>query len=383
MAKEVSLIHSSLSGSQMREMGALQLSRKDITNAAVHELRTLGININPAHVAKMVEGIGMDAVDGAGYGSPLAGLTSPSIATPIQFLQEWLPGFVRFITGVRKIDALVGLATIGSWEDEEVVQGSMELLGGALPYSDYGNIPLTSWNASYEARTVVRFELGFNVGLLEEARTARARINSASEKRASVTEQLEIRRNEIGFYGFNDGQNRTFGFLNDPNLLPAITVANGSSGSPSWAQKTFLEITADIQAAVARLITQSQGTIDPKEVDLTLALPLAVDTYLGTVSQYSGQSVREWLKETYPRIRVETAPQLVEAIGGVDVAYLYPENVDDGSTDDGKVFIQLVPAKFMSLGVDKGAKSYTEDFANATAGCMLKRPYAVVRLLGV
>ncbi len=48
-------------------------------------------------------------------------LTTPSISTPIQFLQAWLPGFVFFVTQARKIDDLVGITTQGRWEDEEIV----------------------------------------------------------------------------------------------------------------------------------------------------------------------------------------------------------------------------------------------------------------------
>lgn len=380
MAKELSVIHSSLSGGQMVGQ-RLQLDRGDVTRAAMGELRALGISFNPAHVAAMVDGYTRDAAD-VGYGSPLPGLSSPQIATPIQFLQEWLPGFVNFITAARKIDELVGLATIGAWEDEEVIQGTLETTGSAVPYSDYGNIPFTSWNPAYEGRTIVRFEQGFRVGRLEEARSARARINSGAEKRGAVAQQLEIIRNRVGFYGYNDGTNRTFGFLNDPNLLPAKTAANGQSGSPAWSGKTFLEITADIQAAMAQLQMQSMDNIDPASVDVVMGLPTPVNQYLTTVSDM-GVSVRQWMRENYPKLRVVTAPELIEAVGGVNVAYFYVEEVDDASSDDKKVFIQMVPTKFMSLGVEKAVKSYEEDFANATAGVMLKRPYAVVRLLGV
>jgi hypothetical protein len=37
----------------------------------------------------------------------------------------------------------------------------------------------------------------------------------------------------------------------------------------------------------------------------------------------------------------------------------------------------------MALGVEKRAKSFVEDYANATAGVMCKRPYAVVRFTGL
>jgi hypothetical protein len=37
----------------------------------------------------------------------------------------------------------------------------------------------------------------------------------------------------------------------------------------------------------------------------------------------------------------------------------------------------------MALGVEKKSKAYVEDYTNATAGAMCKRPYAVVRYSGV
>ena len=78
-----------------------------------------------------------------------------------------------------------------------------------------------------------------------------------------------------------------------------------------------------------------------------------------------------------------SAPQLNTANGGVGVFYLYAENVADNSTDDGRTFAQIVPAKFQIVGVAKKTKSYEEDYSNATAGVMCKRPYAVVRYSGI
>lgn len=376
---ELSHVHSNLNG---RDISRLSLTRGQVTNAAVRELQMIGIHIPGQTVAKMVAGLGLDSNDVGIAPSPLPGLTNASIPTPIQFLQEWLPGFVRAVTAARKIDELIGLATIGSWEDEEIVQGMMEPIGTASPYGDYTNVPLATWNATYEKRTVVRFEQGMQVGILEEARTARARINTAAEKRTSAALSLDIQRNRVGFYGYNDGTNRTYGFLNDPNLPAAITVATGAGGGTSWAGKTFLEITADIQAAMAQLQLASLDTIDPQDIDLTFALPTPTIQYLTTVSQY-GNSVRQWARENYPRLRFVSAPELQNAVGGVNVAYVYPDSLDDGSTDDNRVFTQMVPSKFYSLGVEKQVKAYLEDYSNATAGTLLKRPYAVIRLIGL
>lgn len=104
---------------------------------------------------------------------------------------------------------------------------------------------------------------------------------------------------------------------------------------------------------------------------------------ISTKTSDFGISVLDWMRTNYPNVRIESAPELDDANGGAAVFYLYADKVDDGSTDDSSVFAQLVPAKFMALGVEKRSKSYVEDFANATAGVMAKRPYAVVRFTGI
>ncbi|MDE1905348.1 MAG: DUF2184 domain-containing protein [Rhodospirillales bacterium] len=345
-----------------------------------------GVYLPPAflsNAASLSQGFAMDSAAMDAVNQPL--VTQASISTPVQFLQNWLPGFVRVITAARKIDEIVGISTIGSWEDEEIVQGIMENVGQAVPYGDYANVPFGNWNTNFVRRTVVRYEQGIQVGQLEEARAARIKVSTGAEKRTSAALALEIARNLIGFNGYNAGNNLTYGFLNDPNLPAYVTVANGAtSASPLWSTKTFIDITADIRTAMAALQNQSQDNINPEEVDTTLTLPTAVYQYL-SVTQVSGTglTVRDWLRNNYPKCRVVSAPQLNAANGGANVFYLFADSVNDGATDDSRTWIQVVPAKFQALGVEKRAKTYVEDYTNATAGVMLKRPFAVVRYSGI
>ena len=321
------------------------------------------------------------SVESLAMDSALVGPAGGSLGSPVQFLQNWLPGIVRQITAVRNIDSLIGVSTVGNWHDEEVVQTASEMTGKAELYGDASNIPLANYNATYERRTIVRFEKGINVGMLEEARAGEAAINMAIEKRAAAALALDIARNRIGFFGFNQPDTRNFGFLNDPNLPAYVNVAAGVGGLP-WAGKTFLEITADIRTAVRALVEQSAGNIRPQTTDLTLALPTGFEEYLGVTSDF-GVSVQDWLTKTYPRMRVESAPELEGANGGANVFYLYAERIDDGSTDDGLVFAQNVPARFQTLGTERRAKSYVEDYSNALGGVMTKRPWAVYRASGI
>jgi hypothetical protein len=338
-------------------------------------LSALGLGFRPQDMAAMSDWA-MDSLQPS--------VTVGSLETPVQFLQQWLPGFVRVMTAARKIDELIGITTTGSWEDEEIVQGILEPLGEAELYGDYTNIPLSSYNTEFARRTVIRFEKGLKVGVLEEARAGRIKVNAAAEKRKSAALALDIARNRIGFFGYNGGLNRTYGFLNDPSLPAYVTAANGASASPLWSTKTFLEITADLRGMIARLQIATQDTFDPQNSVMTLALATNVYQYLTITNVQGYGSVLGWLKETYPRLRVVSAPELNAANGGANVAYLYPDSIGgDDSTDDGAVWLQVVPAKFQTIGVEKQAKAYVEDYSNATAGVLVKRPFAIQRLTGI
>lgn len=353
-----SQIHTSFTGRELVQRGPLQLTQ-DQALAALPQLAKIGI--------------GMD--------SALVGPAGGNLGTPAQFLQNWLPGIVRQVTKIRNADALMGVQTVGSWEDEEVIQTAAELTGKAELYGDVTNIPLAGYNATYERRSIIRFEQGVMMGTLEEARAAKANISMAVEKRAAAAEALDIIRNRVAFFGYNQPDTRVFGFLNDPNLPAYANVAAGAGGLP-WSGKTFLEITRDIREMVTALVTQSGGRIRPQDTDMTLALPLGFEEYMGVTSDF-GVSVADWLSKTYPRIRVETAPELAGANGGANVAYLYAERVADSGTDGGEVIAQIVPARFQALGTEKRAKGVVESYTNGLAGVMTKRPYGVVRRSGL
>lgn len=367
-----SLIRSAIAARDVRPMAFSQVEN-------YRDLERLGIGLDARDVAVMAkayaESIGMDS-------ALIAPLTTASITTPIQFLQAWLPGFVHVITAARKIDDLVGIVTQGSWEDEEVVQGVMEMTGPAVPYNDYTNTALASWNTNFERRTIVRFESGMKVGRLEELRAAAIRANSPASKRQGAGYALEINRNKVGFYGYNGGANRTYGFLNDPSLPAYVNVPNGASGFPNWARKTFQEIKADILTSLAQLRVQSQERIDPKSDPITLAISTDAVDYLAQTTDF-GISVQDWLDKNYKNIRIVSAPELVDANGGDSVFYVYAETVQDSGDDDNQTFIQVVPAKFQTLGVQQYTKAYEEAYTNATAGIMVKRPYAIVRRSGI
>ncbi len=309
-------------------------------------------------------------------------VTTASIGTPVQFLQTFLPGHVNIATAPQLIDDFIGRSSQGEWFESEVVQQYLETLGCAEPYSDTTNAVYSNYNTVYERRTIVRFEQGFTVGYLEQQVAAAAEINSDAAKRTAALQSLEIERNRVGFFGFNDGLGRTYGLLNDPTLPAYQTVAVGAGGSTQWADKTMLEIQSDLLTGFSFLRTNSGEVVNPQKTQITIGVATDAVDYLSTPTEF-GYSIKKWLADNYPMTRIVSAPELNNAEAGDNVFYMYAESVDDYSTDDGLVFIQPVPVTDLFVGVEQRAKGYVEVHSNATAGCFTKRAFAVYRGVGI
>ena len=347
-------------------------------------LRQIGIGLPSRSSVQLA----MDSINAAAMDSITNPVTSAAVGTPAQFLQEFLPGVVHVLTRARVGDMLAPMVAAGQWHDEEVVQRVLEHLGKPEAYKDHGDLPVTSWNQTYDRRTIVRFEMGVAVHLLEEARAAAASVNDAVEKRAAATEALEIQRNHVFFNGYNDGTNRTYGFLNDPNLPSYVTVDTGTGGDTTWASKSVNERISDLLTAFSAIRSQSGSRIDPQRDKLILAMASDVvdslndlDT-LGGAGDY-GITVRKWLTENYPNVTVEPVPELNEADSGENAFYVYAERVMDSGTDGGNAIVQVCPTKLQALNSVKTVKGFKEGYTNATAGCYVKRGFACVRYSGL
>ena len=303
--------------------------------------------------------------------------TSPSNMTPIQFLQYWIPEMIKIVTASRDADDILGRDFAGSWEDEEIVQPVIEYTGKPRVYGDKTTFNLASFNINYETRTIVRFEQDVEVGKLEEARASKQRVDAQGVKRDACATALAINANDIAFNGYNSGNNKTYGLLNDPNLPAYTAFAQGSAGSTTWASKTFNEIVTDIKAMMSALRVRSGNNFKPERDASTLALSVAVVDQLQTVNQLGGTSVLDWLHKTYPACRVTSAVQLDGANSTANVAYLFADTIDGK-----KVIAQYMQDALRLIGVEQKAKGFLECYSNATAGVMLRMPIGLVRYTG-
>lgn len=371
--KVATKIISSLSPKQVRAFDSEKYKADGLT---LGDYERLGIRIAPSGI-KSIEGnrdiIAMDA-------APLP-QTGGGIPTPIWFLTHFLTTPVRVITRARVADDLVGREIAGRFADAQIVQPIIELLGQPRPYTDKSSIPLSDYNYTFEGRTIVRFEQGAEVGIVEAERGSAMRLNVMDAKRTAASEALAISLNRVFFYGYNDGDGRTYGLLNDPNAPDYTTVAPGAgTGTPTeWSKKTAVEIVNDIITAANDLRVKSGYNYDPFRDSATLAVAGdAVDWLAKTSEQYLGLSVRDWIAKTYPKMRIVPVPELSGADGGENVFYLFADRIGDQ-----KVVGQYIQDVLRMLGMERRIKGVLEDYAAATAGAMILQPVGLVAYSGI
>lgn len=333
-------------------------------------LNNLGIFISPAVMRDIMRNYATD-----GLPSPQ---TVPSMATPIQFLQYFIPNAIKVITKARKADELLGRDVGGRWEQGEVVQPILEVSGQAQPYGDKTNKNVNGYNANFERRTIVQFEQDIEVGILEQERGAAMRVDPSALKRDGAAESLAISANETAFYGYNDGNNRTYGILNDVNLSAYVTVASGAGGYTTWATKTFNEIVNDFKVAFSALRSKTGSNFDPYSDACTCGIADACIDMLDVMNNNGTQSVKQWLESTHPNCRIVPVPQFTTANGGANVFYLIADNLQGR-----KCVFQFVPEVLRMVGTEKKAKGFLEVYSNATAGVLVAQPVGVVRYTGI
>lgn len=354
MAKTQSKVHMHMSGRLALSRGAVKLGSD--AKIGFEDLENLGV--------------GLRAMDSA--------LTGPAVtngAMLSHMLQTWLPGTLRVVTQVRNIDEIAGITTVGRWEDESINVRVAEPAAKAELYGDSTNIPLADYRQSVESRGIVRFEQGFQVGKLEDARQAAIGYQAADEKRRAATESLDISRNQVGFYGFNQPDTNVYGLLNDPSL-PAFV-----SATTPWLSANFDQLVSEFTGMYNQLETQMGGELKDT-AKLVLVLPTGYRSIFSVYSPAaSGMTFRQWLNENFPNVRVVTTAEFKDANGGLDVAYLFVENAADQDESDitGASLIQAVPVRYQVLGSENRIKGYIEDAINATAGIFVLRPWAFAR----
>lgn len=361
MSKTQSQVRMHMNGRLARKRGPVQIGQD--SKLSFDDLENLGVGIR--------------AMDSA--------LTGPAMVNGSinsYMLQTWLPGTLRVITQLRNIDEIVGITTVGKWEDESINLRVSQPAGKAEIYGDNTNIPLADYNPSTESRGIVRFEQGFAVGKLEEARQGAIGYQAASEKRQAAQDSLDAARNDVAFRGFSDSATtNVYGLLNDPSLPAYKSYADATvGGGTPWLTASFASLTKDFTRMYSSIEGQMGGNLSDN-AGLVFVLPAGYRSIMLTSNTTTGVSFGEWLAASFPNLRIVSSPDFNLANGGADAAYLFVENA--GDTDDSDMtnasIVQAVPVRYQVLGSENRIKGYIEDAVNATAGVFVLRPWAFAR----
>lgn len=346
-------------------------------DSAPEELRTME--------ALALQGISMD--DGEAVKYVMDGIastvTTGSANVPVQFLQHWMNKFITVVTQASKADDLLGRTTQGEWFQEEVVLTVRELTGHTRPYGDHAQPPLAGYNVNEEARTIIRFAQGLMTGKLEEMRLAAMgkKLSAYESDRAAIGQSFKLDTNAVAFYGYRLGNNKTYGILNDPNLDGFYVVAQSQqqgNTSTNWKDKDFYDIVRDLNTAVGQVLTKTGANFDPYKDAFKFGIALNCVTYLNTVNEHGNRSVRDYIKETWPKADVVPVPEFDGAIGGDNCFYVIVDEIGGNPCVE-----QIVPAAVRLVGMEPRATGVYELYSNATAGCFVEQPLGVVRFCGI
>ena len=312
-----------------------------------------------------------------------ATVTQGSANVPVQFLQHWMNKFITVVTQATMADEFLGRTTQGEWYQESVVLTVRELTGHTRPYGDHAQPPLAGYNLNEEERTIIRFSQGLLTGKLEEMRLAAMgkKLSAYESDRAAIGQSFNMDTNAVAFFGYKLGRNKTYGILNDPNLLPYNQVPEFKIGGDSvrtWSEKGFYGIVRDLNTAVGQLQKQCGGNFIPSKSAFKIGLALSCDAYLNSVNEYGMRSVREYIKETWPKAEVVPIPEFDAVFGGENVFYIKLEELGKSPVAE-----QIVPAAVRLVGMEPRATGVYELYSNATAGCFVEQPLGIVRYFGI
>lgn len=314
----------------------------------------------------------MDSVD-ASFNTPSSGV--PAFMTTIYTNQV-----------IKAITQKVAFREIGG----DYQQGGLETNSMAFPtiafssnVSDYDdrNEPTTSdINLNYETRGVYRYSTAINYGDLEVATLSAAKIDAISLKRESAARKIVLVQNDIFFNGVARAKD-VRGLLNDSDLNPAIAspVSAAKSSSAKWKYKEYTEIVNDILLMFNGIVSKLANNVNLDTITpMILALSPQDQTFLAKPNVY-GSTALEYIKITFPNIRVVTASQykLSDADTG-NLAQLILEKVEDIDTVSNGFTFQ---ALFSNTVV--GMSSIKQKISSGVSGAIIRLPAAIATMTGI
>ncbi|MBU6429745.1 MAG: DUF2184 domain-containing protein, partial [Cyanobacteria bacterium REEB65] len=277
-------------------------------------------------------------------------------------------------TPMRAAKILGGEAQKGSWIDQIAYFPMAESTGQVASYNDYSSQGFVDANASWNYRQPYTWQAFKRYGEQTLERWGAAGLNYASELDKSLALKFAKTSNASYFNGVSGLVN--YGLLNDPSLsaaLTPLTKANTTDGV-RWTYATAIEIFNDVKYLYQGLVTQMGGNVEMTD-EMVLAISTTMQPYLITTNDF-GKTVIELLKQAFPNLRVEAAPEYTTGSGEL-LQLILPE------VDGVRTAYPAYTEKLRAHALVTEASSWSQKNSGGTWGTVIRRPIAIKQMLGI
>jgi hypothetical protein len=338
-----------------------KLNQQLIKSAGIHfphEMELIQPNIAHDWNLAMDAQPGLVTVGNAGIPSMLTNFIDPSV--------------IEALVSPMKAAVILGETQKGSWIMDTATFPMIEYTGETSAYGDYSNNGSSGANASYPQRQSFHYQTITQWGERELERAGLAKLDWASRLNIASILILNKFQNQTYFFGVAGLQN--YGLLNDPRLTTPITPIVKAATGVLWSAGTALEIYQDILNMFSQLQVQSGGLIQMDE-KMVLALSPTAAVNLNKLTQYN-VNVRQSLRENFPNMRIETAPEYATVSG--QLVQMIVETFEGQKTAT-----CAFTEKLRAHAVEVKTSSWLQKKSQGSWGTIVFRPFLISQLLGV
>lgn len=319
------------------------------------------------------------AADGWGDNLTVAMDAQPGLVT---VANGAIPAFLANIVDTNVIEAVLkplraveiagGEVKKGDWTTQSLQMPLAEPVGTIVTYGDYENGGNVDANVQWVARQPYHYQTIKRMGERQIAMWGLAAIDYSARLDRSVVQTFGRFQNRSYFYGISGLQN--YGMLNDPSLSTPLTPAVKAAGGTTWTLATAQEIYNDVLALFTALQVQMGGNLEMTD-PIELVLSTTRMSQLGKVSAFNIPA-RQTIMENFPNLTIRAAPEY-STTGGELMQMLLPEY--EGQETVWAAFTE----KLRGHPIVQDLSAWAQKFSAGTWGAIIRRPIAIVQMLGI
>lgn len=317
--------------------------------------------------------IAMDAMPDLAMDAQPGMITTANGGIPAFLANIMDPEVVQVLTSPVRAAEIFEEKKKGDWTTATAEFPFVEPVGETSSYGDWNNNGSVSANVNWMARQSYHFQTIAQWGEREIARYGLAGIDYVSQIESSAAWVMAKFLNKSYFFGVSGLLN--YGILNDPNLNAAISPLTKAAGGLLWSNATAVEVFNDINEMFRVLTVTLNGLVVNSDAKMTLALPAAMVANLNKVSSFN-VSAMQTIKETFPNLRIETAPEYATQSG--NVAQLILDEFEGVDT----AYVAFTE-KQRSHAVVTDLSGWKQKKSGGTWGWINRRPACIVTMSGI